>query len=43
MGFDFQDITIVSEHASVSRQEAENALVKTKGDLNQAILLLTTK
>ncbi len=41
--FDYQDITIVSKHANVSRVEAETALVEAEGDIARAMLLLTTK
>jgi len=43
MNFDYQDITIVSKQANVSRMEAENAIIQASGDLGRAILLLTTK
>ena len=41
--FDYQDITIVSKHANVSRVEAETALIEAKGDIARAMLLLTTR
>jgi len=43
MGFDSQDITIVSKHANATRTEAESALIEAEGDLTRAIILLTTK
>ena len=43
MNFDYQDITIVSKHANVSRADAETALIETNGDIARAILILTTK
>ena len=43
MNFDYQDITIVSKQANVSRMESEKALIQTRGDLTKAVLLLTRK
>ena len=43
MNFHFQDIGIVSNHANVTRIEAEVALIETEGDLTRAIILLTAK
>lgn len=40
--FKEEDIILVMQQASVSREKAINALTESKGDLAQAILTLTT-
>lgn len=41
--FPEEDVKLVSEQAGVSEKEAQKALEKTKGDLAEAIMLLTKK
>jgi len=41
--FSDEDIELVSQQASVSKEQAIDALTEAKGDLARAILLLTTK
>lgn len=41
--FSKEDIQLVCQQASVSEEQAINALTEAKGDLARAILLLTTK
>jgi nascent polypeptide-associated complex subunit alpha len=41
--FSEDDIQLVCQQASVSKEQAINALAESKGDLARAILLLTTK
>jgi len=41
--FSDEDIELVSQQASVSKEQAIEALTEAKGDLARAILLLTTK
>jgi nascent polypeptide-associated complex subunit alpha len=41
--FSDDDIQLVCQQASVSKEQAINALAESKGDLARAILLLTTK
>lgn len=38
-----EDIQLVAEQAGVSIEEAKKALIETKGDLAQAILMLTVR
>ena len=40
--FSEEDIDLVSQQAGVDREKAKNAIIKAKGDLARAILLLTT-
>lgn len=40
--FSDDDIKLVSQQANVDEEKARNALVETKGDLAQAIILLQT-
>jgi len=40
--FSDEDIELVCQQASVSKEQAINALTEAKGDLARAILLLTT-
>ena len=41
--FSDEDLELVSQQASVSKEQAIEALTESKGDLARAILLLTTK
>jgi nascent polypeptide-associated complex subunit alpha len=41
--FSEDDIQLVCQQASVSKEQAINALAESKGDLARAILMLTTK
>lgn len=41
--FSDEDLELVSQQASVSKEQAIEALIESKGDLARAILLLTTK
>ncbi len=41
--FSDEDIVLVCQQASVSKEQAIEALTESKGDLARAILLLTTK
>jgi nascent polypeptide-associated complex subunit alpha len=41
--FSDEDIELVCQQASVSKEQAIEALTESKGDLARAILLLTTK
>ncbi len=41
--FSDEDIELVCQQASVSKEQAIEALAESKGDLARAILLLTTK
>jgi nascent polypeptide-associated complex subunit alpha len=41
--FSEDDIQLVCQQASVSQEQAINALAESKGDLARAILMLTTK
>lgn len=38
-----EDIMLVAQQAGVSYEEAKKALIETKGDLAQAIMLLTSR
>jgi len=38
-----EDVQLVAEQAGVSPEEARRALIETKGDLAQAILMLTAR
>ena len=41
--FGDEDITILIEHTGVDRKKAEQTLIKTKGNITKAIMMLNSK